>query len=231
MRTMEVEVAEGVRLRMRHWPASALPPYLLVHGLASNARLWDEVAVPLCQAGHPVYAVDLRSHGESDAPESGYDTTTAAADLAVLLRRLELPPAIVAGQSWGGNVAVRLAARHPELVAGLALVDGGWIDLASQFVAWPTCAREVRPPDRDGMRADGLRSYLHRQHPDWSAAAVEATLANLRIGPGGGLDRRLPIWAHMQILRSMWDDPPGPDFPAVQAPTLLLPALPPEPDA
>ena len=224
MKSMDVDVADGVRLRIRHWPGGAGRPFLLVHGLSSNARLWDEVARPLADAGHPVLAVDLRSHGESSAPADGYDTATAAADLAALLDRLDQPPAVVAGQSWGGNVVVRLAARRPDRVAGLALVDGGWIDLSATFPDWEACATALRPPTVDKLRAADLRAFIRRDHPDWSVAAVEATLASLREAPDGTLRRRLPIDHHMRIVRSMWDDPPWPDFASITVPVLLLPA-------
>src|SRR5512142_360957 len=74
-----VTVAPEVGLHVREWsPAQPVGrPFLLVHGLSSNARLWDQVARVLVAAGHPVCAVDLRSHGESDAPPGGYDTATA----------------------------------------------------------------------------------------------------------------------------------------------------------
>ena len=58
------------------------------------------------------------------------------------------------------------------------------------------------------MRAERFRGFLRSRHPDWSPAAVEATLANLRELPDGRLARRLPIDKHMEIVRSMWDDPP-----------------------
>src|SRR5690349_24023266 len=100
-----VRVAGGVRLHVRRWPGeSGRVPFLLVHGLSSNARLWDGVAARLAAAGHPAYAVDLRSHGLSERPAGGYDTPTAADDVAAVARSLGLPPAVVAGQSWGGNV-------------------------------------------------------------------------------------------------------------------------------
>jgi pimeloyl-ACP methyl ester carboxylesterase len=226
MQSMDVDVADGVRLRVRHRPGTAGPPFLLVHGLSSNARLWDAVARSLAEAGHPVFAVDLRSHGESDAPPDGYDTGTAAADLAALWSRLGLPPAVVAGQSWGGNVVVRLAARHPELVGALALVDGGWIDLSATFDTWEQCETALRPPDVDSLRAAELRDILTSSHPDWSAEAIAATMANLREAPDGTLRRRLAVPDHMRIVRSMWDDPPWTDFPGITAPVLLLPAIP-----
>ena len=221
---IRVEVAPGVRLSVRHTSAASGTPFLLVHGLSSNARLWDEVAEHLAWAGHPSYAVDLRSHGESDSPPDGYDTQTAADDLAAVCRRLALSRPVVVGQSWGGNVVVRLAARHPELLRALALVDGGWIDLR-QFDDWEAAAAALRPPDIDGRPATEIRGYLVREHPGWSPRAVEATLANLRV-EHDAIFRRLPVPQHMRIVRSMWDDPPGPDYPRITVPVLLIPAVP-----
>jgi pimeloyl-ACP methyl ester carboxylesterase len=205
-----------------------LRPYLLVHGLASNARLWDQVADRLAAAGHPVWAVDLRAHGLSDAPESGYDTTTAAGDLATIIGELGLIRPVVAGQSWGGNVVVQLAAKHSELVGALALVDGGWIDLPAAFADWPACAAALRPPDIDGVSVEEVRGWMRRGHPDWSDDAVEATVANLRLLPDGTVRRPLSIERHMRIVRSMWDDPPARWFDAISCPTVLLAAMGPD---
>jgi pimeloyl-ACP methyl ester carboxylesterase len=219
-----VPVADGVFLHVRRWPGQRRP-FLLVHGLSSNALLWDEVGDALAGAGHPVHAVDLRSHGDSDAPPDGYDTATAADDLAAL----GLTGAVVAGQSWGGNVAVALAAKHPELVAALALVDGGWLDPASEFESWEACEAALHPPEVDGLPAQELRGYLRRGHPTWSARAIEATMANLRVWPDGTLSRRLPVDRHMRIVRSMWDDPPQRHYHSLTMPVLLVPAMPADP--
>lgn len=223
---VRVKVADGVFLHVRRWPGDKRP-FLLVHGLSSNALLWGEVADALAGAGHPVHAVDLRSHGDSDAPGDGYDTATAADDLAAI----GLTGAVVAGQSWGGNVVVTLAAKHPELVAALALVDGGWFDLASESSSWEDREAALRPPDVDGLPAAALRGYLRGEHPDWSDRAIDATVANLRTWPDGTLTRRLPIDRHMRIVRSMWDDPPQRYFSSLTMPVLLIPALPADPAA
>src|SRR5213593_2007224 len=156
-----VRVADGVRLHVRRWPGrNDRIPFLLVHGLSSNARLWDGVAVRLATAHHPAFAVDLRSHGESEQPQTGYDTATASADLAAVASALDLRAAVVAGQSWGGNVAVRFAADHPQRVHALALLDGGWIDLQSQFESWEACESALRPPDLDGAREADLTAHI-----------------------------------------------------------------------
>jgi pimeloyl-ACP methyl ester carboxylesterase len=223
--SLRIAVAADAKLHVRHWPGDpGRRPFLLVHGLSSNARLWDGVATALSAAGHPAYAVDLRSHGESDRPATGYDTATAAADLDAVCGALDLPPAVVAGQSWGGNVVIQLAARFPARVASLVLVDGGWIALRRSFKTWEACAKRLRPPDMDGMAPTRLRNYLHHGHPDWEPWAIDATLANFRVDADGKLERRLPVPEHMQILRSMWDDPPQPYYPEVRVPVLLVPA-------
>jgi pimeloyl-ACP methyl ester carboxylesterase len=222
-----VGVAPGVELHVRRWPGRpGSRGFLLVHGLSSNARLWDAVADRLSAAGHPATAVDLRSHGESDAPEAGYDTGTAAADVAAVLAALDIRAAVAAGQSWGGNVVVTLAARHPRLVAGLALVDGGWFSPSDEFPSWEACERALRPPAIDGTPVSQVRDFMRQVHPGWSDAAIEATVANLAVAPDGTVRRRLSIEHHMAIVRSMWDDPPRRHYAAVSVPVLLMPALP-----
>ncbi|MBU6317382.1 MAG: alpha/beta fold hydrolase, partial [Acidobacteria bacterium] len=84
-----VEVAESVQLRALLRPGDGTA-FLLVHGLASNARLWDGVAESLASAGHTVVAVDQRGHGLSSKPDGGYDFATVVADLVTLTQALGL---------------------------------------------------------------------------------------------------------------------------------------------
>src|SRR5437016_10619090 len=100
----QVEVAPGVRLYVERRPGEPSgSSFVLVHGLASNLRLWDGVAEDLHARGHMVVALDQRGHGRSDAPEGGYDLGTAVADLAALVAALGLDRPILVGQSWGAT--------------------------------------------------------------------------------------------------------------------------------
>ncbi len=225
-----IEVADGISLNVRS-RAGRRRPFILVHGLASNARLWDETAADLAGAGHPVYAIDLRSHGTSDTPPDGYDTATAADDVATVARRLGITGAVLAGQSWGGNVIVEVAARHPRVAAALALVDGGWFQPSDAFTSRSEWASAARPPSVDGIRSEDLRARLTRDHPGWSAAAVDATMANLAGHPDGTVTRRLSIDNHMRIALDMWDSPPSRFYSRVLVPVVLIPALPGDPAA
>ncbi|MEU5274450.1 alpha/beta fold hydrolase [Streptomyces hygroscopicus] len=223
---LSVPVTDDVTLHVRHRPGTASLPFLLVHGMASSARLWDEVAGHLAAAGHAVYAVDLRGHGDSDTPGTGYDTPTAAADLAAAAAALGLDRVVVAGHSWGGNVAVRLTAERPELVAALALVDGGWLEPATSFPSWEAFAGALRPASLEGATVRSVTDYFRAIHPDWSPAAIEAAVATMRVNPDGSLSRRMSTEQHESMLRSIWNEPPGPWYAAITVPTLLMPAIP-----
>src|SRR5690242_15310210 len=92
-------VAPGVALHTERRDGDpTCPSFVLVHGLASNLRLWDGVADALHARGHTVVALDQRGHGRSDAPDSGYDLDTAVVDLGAVLEGLHLDRPILVGQ-------------------------------------------------------------------------------------------------------------------------------------
>jgi pimeloyl-ACP methyl ester carboxylesterase len=200
-------------------------PFLLVHGLASNARLWDGVGRHLAAAGHRVVAVDLRGHGLSQQPPGGYDTDTNADDLAALTVTSGLRGPVVAGQSWGGNVVLSLAARHPGVAAAVACVDGGWLRPRDDFASFEECWGALAPPVLDGVRFADVAHFIASAHPDWPAEGVEATLANLVELPGGGVRARLAREHHRDIVRSLFEGDPARWYPVIGVPVLLVPAV------
>jgi pimeloyl-ACP methyl ester carboxylesterase len=216
----------GPRLALRRAPGSRRP-VLLVHGLASNARLWDGVSRRLAAAGHEVAAVDLRGHGRSQETEDGYDTATAAADLAALIALLgwtgDRAP-IVAGQSWGGNVVLTLAAEHHG-VAGVALVDGGWIHLADRFPTFDECWEQLAPPRLDHLTRAELEERARGWNSDWPEEGRLGALANFADRPDGTVRPHLSREHHRSIVHSLWQDDPRPLYAAVTVPTLLLAAV------
>lgn len=219
-------VAPGVNLAVRaHLDGVAAGRLVvLVHGLASTSRLWGGVAESLVGAGHRVAAVDLRGHGDSDAPQDGYDSATAADDLLALLPQLSDNPVVLAGQSWGGNVVLQVAARRPDLVAGLALVDGGWISLRERFSSWDDALAALTPPSIDGLGVHEFRVMLSASLVGFPDGALDAAASVVRVRDDQTIQRRLRVDRHLQILRSMWDDDPSRWYPGVAAPVVLMPA-------
>jgi pimeloyl-ACP methyl ester carboxylesterase len=216
----------GPRLAVRG-AGGRLRPFLLVHGLASNARLWDGVARRLAAAGHEVVAVDLRGHGRSEETDAGYDTATAAADLAALVSGLgwtgEREP-VVAGQSWGGNVVLTLAAEHGD-VAAIALVDGGWIHLSDRFPTFEECWAQLAPPRFDGWTRAELEERASSWNADWPEDGRRAALANFGDLPDGTVRPHLSREHHRTIVHSLWQDDPRPLYARVTVPALLMAAV------
>src|SRR5712672_1720403 len=99
------------------------PPAVLVHGYALNGHSWEKQEAALLAAGHRVITYDRRGFGASSRPSIGYDFDTLAADLHVLLSRLDLREVVLAGFGMGtGEVARYLAAHGPGRVTAAVLV-------------------------------------------------------------------------------------------------------------
>ncbi len=218
-----VAVTDGTRLHvLRRALGAPGRPVVLVHGLASNARLWDGVAHRLAEAGHPSVAVDLRSHGRSGLASHGHSTAQAASDVLDVAEAHRFERPLVVGQSWGGNVVVEVATRR-ELVAGAVAVDGGAIDLPRAFDGdWEACRRALTPPRIAGTHRDTVEGWMRRNHPDFDDWAIEAQLANFDVRDDGTVAPHLPLEHHLAIVRSLWEAPASDALPRVAVPTLLL---------
>lgn len=195
---------------------------LLVHGLASNALTWGGVAEILNSRGWTVVSVDQRSHGESEVTEDGYDFATYAADLAAVIAATGLDAPVVAGQSWGGNVVVEFAHRHPERCRAVVGVDGGAIELQKAFPKWSVAEAQLAPPVFNGITIDEMRHYMRTNRPTWPEDGIEATLANFRVAADGTVSARLPRDKHMLVLRSLYDHDPRPLVDELNVPAGLL---------
>jgi len=219
-------LSSGVELHGVHWDPVAgsepAPPVLLVHGLASNARLWDGVAERLARYGHPVVAVDQRGHGRSSKPDTGYDMATVADDLRLLIMALGWQRPVVAGQSWGGNVVLELAWAHPEAVQAIVCVDGGFIDLARRFPDWDDAARELAPPRLAGTPLADIHRWVNSSAADWPETGRNGTLANFEVRDDGTIAPWLTFDRHLTVLRGLWEHRPSSRYPDVAVPALLI---------
>lgn len=125
-------------------PAPGRDPLLLVHGFAADSQDWAWHIEALRAAGHRVVAADLRGHGASSAPETGYRPEDLAGDLARLLDRLGVERVVAFGHSMGGMVVTALAHAHPERVRGLLCVDPAYGQPAEVAAFFPAMVDALR---------------------------------------------------------------------------------------
>jgi pimeloyl-ACP methyl ester carboxylesterase len=103
---------------------SAEQAVLFLHFGGANLRMWDPV-LPYFTGKHRCITLDLRGHGLSDAPSTGYHIDDMAKDVAGVLNALDAVPVHIVGSSMGAEVGLALAAHHPELVRSF-VADGAF---------------------------------------------------------------------------------------------------------
>lgn len=96
-------------------------PIILVHGLGANWEMWGKT-IPYLQKNFQVFALDLPGCGLSDKPEAAYDINFFTDFLIDLIAALGLANVILIGESMGGQAAVKVVGKRPELVDKLVLV-------------------------------------------------------------------------------------------------------------
>lgn len=136
------------------------PGLLLLHGFTGSGASWGPNLAAL-RAQHTTIQVDLLGHGNSDAPvdPARHAVERQAADLAKLIRRLQIGPVDVVGYSFGARIALALALVEPSVVRRLVL------ESASAGFADPTEREARRRADNalaDDIERDGIPAFVDR---------------------------------------------------------------------
>jgi pimeloyl-ACP methyl ester carboxylesterase len=228
--SLDVPVAGGT-LRVAAWSGTGAP-VLAIHGITSSSRSWPFLADAL---DNPVFAPDLRGRGRSNALPGPAGMAQHADDCAAVVEAVGGSPMVVVGHSMGGFVATVLAARRPELVLALVLVDGG--------LPFPPADQEATlaglAPIKQRLQATYTREEYRgwfRSHPafgrDWTPEAEEYADYDLPDSPGRpsavpdvveedqldmvagsayteALAKPMPPRVFLHASRGFADDPPG----------------------
>ncbi len=153
----------GVRLHFQKLGAPGpLPPVVFLHGLVmDNLASWYFTVANSVAAHAEVLVYDLRGHGKSERPKSGYTLADMALDLEALLREVfgERPVTLV-GNSFGGLLAVAFARAYPERTAGLVLVDAHLGDTG--FGEQMAQTLELTGEERDVRIAASFKDWVGR---------------------------------------------------------------------
>jgi pimeloyl-ACP methyl ester carboxylesterase len=164
------------------------PDVVLIHGIASNLGQWQLSILPALVEDFRLTLYDLRGHGYSDMPTSGYTPDHMVGDLGGLMNDLGIERASILGHSYGGVVALCYAVLHPERVDKLIIADTGVPSIEPRggrdaaLVGWREALRQqgVEVPDE---KANDL-AYLIEQTLKlrgryWRAMGVRRAVARL----------------------------------------------------
>jgi pimeloyl-ACP methyl ester carboxylesterase len=166
---------------------------VMIHGLAiDNLSSLYYALAPGVADRMRVVLYDLRGHGRSERPATGYGVDQAVEDLWALLDTLDIrTPVYLLGNSYGGTIALEAAHRNPERVRGLVLVEGhvavpGWgehivaqLELAKFGFSVTDLSRWLssRPQRKLATMAKVVHGLVHDR--DWTPVRVRADEAEL----------------------------------------------------
>lgn len=152
-------------LHLRRFPGNG-PEVLLIHGIGSSSRDFDPVIDDLTSFMTPM-TVDLRGHGDSSRPGTGYHYEDYTRDLAGLVDALGMDHPILLGHSLGGIITLWWAMQHPDRARALIIEDA------------PLRSGEEFGPAFDGwamlnaLPFDAVREHYRAQNPDWPDHLVD----------------------------------------------------------
>ena len=214
----------GIQVRYLDWGGQG-KPVILLHGLASSANWYDLVA-PHLRNDYRVIAPDQRGHGQTTQAGSGYDWGTLTKDVVGLMDELALAKAAVFGHSWGANVALNVAARAPDRVYALGLIDGGTSRGSGARESWEEVRARARPRNISGTREEFLDRLRTQLSFCWSDQ-VERIVQTMVYEDGeGAMQDILRPENHIQVMREMWEEPASLAYPNILCPTVIIPAGP-----
>jgi len=118
---MKKAISTGVQLHYQQGGAG--PDFIMVHGVTGNLAIWHIEIMPALVSQYRITTYDLRGHGRSEMPLTGYTTADHAADLKGLLDALGIERAHVIGHSFGADIALHFSILFPERVNRMVLVE------------------------------------------------------------------------------------------------------------
>lgn len=182
--------ANGIRLHYLDHVGND-PPLVLLHGLTANCHAFDGLVQAGLSPHFRVLAPDFRGRGESEQPPAGYTAPDHAADVIALLDEIKLERVVLGGHSFGGFLSMYIAARYPERVSHLVVLDAG-------FAMASTRTRDQLKPalDRLGQVSPSWDAYLAaiKQAPYysgwWDEAIEDYYRADVRTKQDGSVQPR-----------------------------------------
>ena len=212
----------GLKLHYLDWGTAGRTTMVLLHGLRGHSHSWDDFSPAMCGDFH-VLALDQRGRGESDwAPNGEYTTEAYVADVAGFCDALSLEPFVLVGHSMGGRNAMAFAAKYPERMQKLIMVD---IGPEADPRGGARIVREIKAVPEEFDTFEDIVAYIGRENRWLSEANLRRRLKyQTRELPNGKIGWRYDL--EIRELRRRGVTPPGEDSWGVarnvSCPTLIV---------
>jgi pimeloyl-ACP methyl ester carboxylesterase len=161
MRYNRESLATGICLHYAERGTKGGAPLVFLHGFVDSHRSFIKV-IECLRPERPVVALDLRGHGDSDKPESGYSMADFTQDLLLFINALGLDRANLVGHSMGSLIALSFAAAHPSRVERLVIIS------SAPYAAENAALLEIKPliaALQDPLKKDFVSDFQEPTNP------------------------------------------------------------------
>jgi pimeloyl-ACP methyl ester carboxylesterase len=166
--------ANNVKLHYLDW-GGAGETLLFLHGMGDTAHIYDELA-PKFTNQFRVLGLTRRGHGESEIPETGYDTATLVEDIRGFLDVLKTQRVVLAGHSFAGDELTRFAVVHPDRVIKLIYFDSAYdhsrVPESLRFKPLHGGGPELLPTKQESESLNGAREWITRLFGEQRSRAI-----------------------------------------------------------
>ncbi|MFD0589335.1 alpha/beta fold hydrolase [Paenibacillus sp. GCM10027627] len=231
-----IALENGIRLNVRYTTDSK-PVILLLHFSGGTLNMWDGVS-PLLSKSYRIVAPDLRGHGKSDKPESGYHIEDMANDVYLMLLELNIDVCHVVGSSMGAEIGLCLAASHPEKVASL-VCEGALYNEFGQFGLFSGSEEEIEQEkkkrrvqilERNVPKAYSREAYVNQekmafvQQGVWNEHVLSFLESTMLEAEYGTITSHYQNSVRSEYIQKYWDLAFESYYSRVQCPILFLPS-------
>lgn len=214
-----IEVEPNVRLHVTDVGNGKV--VVLIPGYPMSDAMWEYQYSALVKAGYRVIGITMRGFGQSDKPFGKYNYDQFAADIKVVLDKLEIKDATLGGYSMGGAIAMHYMAKYnSEHISKLAL-----------FSAAAPCHTKKADYPYPHFTKEDITNWINLNNTDRPAllAAIGSnfTLTPTALSPGigawlGNIEMQSSPYAMEQALIALRDEDLRADLPKIKVPTLIF---------
>jgi non-heme chloroperoxidase len=213
----------GITLHYLDWGGPNMEALVFLAGMGNSAHIFDDMA-PEFTDRFRVLGLTRRGHGQSDRPETGYDTMTLVEDIKQFLDAMKLGRVNLIGHSLAGDELTRFANLYPERVLRLVYLDAAndRSDLTDVdiYKMIPSVFELLSPSVKDVSSYAAYRNWTHHKVFGFWSDAQEADRRVTIFGPDGQL--RPALTANVANLLNQGTRESRPDYTKLKAPALSL---------
>jgi pimeloyl-ACP methyl ester carboxylesterase len=210
----------GVKLHYLDWGGKG-EALLFLHGLGDSAHNFDDIA-PRFTDHFRVLALTRRGHGQSDKPETGYETSTLVEDIKQFLDALKIKRVTLVGHSMADKEMTLFAGQYPQRVKKLVYLDAAYDRSGLAEVQAKNPLPQPRPAKEDLASFDAYRGWWEKHRGFWSDA-VESNLRETSLAPDGTIKPSVAGSVAQAIMQGA--NTPPMDYTKLQAPALSFYAI------